>query len=122
MKIKKEISKLTLKYHNLQIEEKYQNHIKNDKMEYLVVILLIIQLINFFFLYIGFKNDENLSKLKLYTFIVIFLPFLSIILLVIKSFFTKLEILFDISIYFIYSVVTQNMTVILLFSINRILF
>ena len=92
MKIKKEISKLTLKYHNLQIEEKYQNHVKNDKMKYLVVILLIIQLFNFFFLYVCFKDDENLSKLKLYTFIVIFLPVLSIILLVIKSFFTKLEI------------------------------
>ena len=74
------------------IEEKYQNHIKNDNMKYLVVILLIIQLFNFFFLYVCFKDDENLSKLKLYTFIVIFLPVLSIILLVIKSFFTKLEI------------------------------
>ena len=121
MKLEKQISKLTLKFHDLKIEEKYQNHIKNVRMKYLVLLLLIIQLINFFFLNNYFKDyhvNKSFPNLKLYTSIVIILPCLSIILLIIKSIFPKLELLFDLSIYFIYSVVTENMIVILFFSMN----
>ena len=121
MKLEKQISKLTLKFHDLKIEEKYQNHIKNVRMKYLVLLLLIIQLINFFFLNNYFKDyhvNKSFPNLKLYTSIVIILPCLSIILLIIKFIFPKLELLFDLSIYFIYSVVTENMTVILLYSMK----
>ena len=120
MKLEKQISKITLKFYDFKLEEKYQNLIKNDNMKYLVLSLLIIQLINFFFLNNYFKDyeDTKLHYLELYTSIVIILPCLSIILLIIKSVFPKLELLFDLSIYFIYSVVTENMTVILLYSMK----
>ena len=123
------LSNYTLTFKNPSIEEIYQNKINHEPMKYLVLILFLFQIFNFFFLdYLANINNKNqnisidtnnFGELKIYVYVSIFLVCTSFVLLMINIFYKKLILIFDNTIYFIYSVVTDHTIVLLLIWIKN---
>ena len=97
------LSNYTLTFKNPSIEEIYQNKINHEPMKYLVLILFLFQIFNFFFLdYLANINNKNqnisidtnnFGELKIYVYVSIFLVCTSFVLLMINIFYMKMKIL-----------------------------